>query len=61
MPGLYELYDLEKDPLESANMFGHAQAEVVRGILDQFVAWAKSAGDDVGLELAEQCRKSLQQ
>jgi len=59
VPGLYELYDLEKDPLEKTNLFGKDQAEVIRGILDQFAVWAKETDDSTGHELTTKCRQRL--
>jgi len=61
VPGLYELYDLETDPLEKTNLFSQGQADIIRGILDPFEAWAKSTGDALGLEMAAKCRKSLEE
>jgi arylsulfatase A-like enzyme len=60
VPGIYELYDLQKDPLEKTNLFAKEQAEVIRGILDQFVVWAKASGDALGLDLAGRCRRSIE-
>lgn len=59
VPGLYELYDLQKDPQERSNLFGKERAAVIGGILDQFDRWAKASGDALGLALAANCRKSL--
>jgi arylsulfatase A-like enzyme len=60
VPGVYELYDLQKDPGEKTNLFAKDQAKTIGPILDQFEAWAKQTEDSVGLEMAGKCRKTLE-
>jgi hypothetical protein len=40
-------------------LFGQAQGEVIRGILQQFDAWTKETSDTVGRELTQRCRQAL--
>lgn len=56
---LYEFYDLTADPAEKRSIYGKAQAEAIRKILDGFDEWAAKTGDEKGRQLAAACRANL--
>ena len=58
-PGLYELYDLRKDPCELESVYGKENAEAVRKLLVELDYWAKQIGDKKTLELTGECAKEL--
>ena len=56
---LREFYDRKHDPAEHANLYGPAQAEHIRPLLDALDEWAAQTGDELGTRLAAACRADL--